>query len=106
LLTHARRCLLLVVNPAQGGAREVTPAAAERYWREAHTSGAASSQGSDEGGALPQHIPDAAFDIVYCQSPEEAARAVQNALLDFRHAPDQATCPERGSATTHSLFLS
>ena len=78
----------MVVNPAgERGAREVTPSAAEAAWREAHTTGAAAAQ--QQGGdplqpPEPVQAPEVAFEVAYVQTVEEAARAVQSALLDLR----------------------
>jgi hypothetical protein len=70
----------VAVNPAAAGGREISIPAAERHWREAHVSGAA----APEDGAQPPRVPEVAFDVVYVHTHAEAARAVQNALLDLR----------------------
>lgn len=75
----------MVVNPVERGAREVTPSAAESAWREAHTSGAAAPAGGDPSQpTLAARVPEVAFEVAYVQTVEEAARAVQSALLDLR----------------------
>lgn len=78
----------MVVNPAAGaGSREVSVPAAERHWHEAHVSGPAAPDAEDGGGSSQQQpvsVPEVDFDIAYVRTAAEAARAVQNALLQLR----------------------
>lgn len=80
----------MVVNPAAGGgSREVSIPAAERHWREAHVSGPAAPD--VEGQTLsqpPPDIPEVEFDVTYVRTAAEAAREVQNALLQLRWVPE------------------
>ncbi|CAL8464190.1 g3725 [Coccomyxa elongata] len=86
-LAPTKRCLLVVVNPAAGaGSREVSIPAAERHWHEAHVSGPAAPDAEDGGRSSQQPIavPEIEFGIAYVRTAAEAARAVQNALLQLR----------------------
>jgi D-alanyl-D-alanine dipeptidase len=74
--------MLVVVNPAERGSREVSHPMADRAWREAHTTGAAAQ--TEDGVSPADAVPDVEFDIVYVHSAAEAGRAIQNALLQLR----------------------
>ncbi len=90
----ADRCLLVVVNPAAGaGSREVSIPAAERHWHEAHVSGPAAPDAEDGSGSSQQPIavPKIDFDIAYVRTAAEAARVVQNALLQLRFGSHSST---------------
>ncbi len=74
-----------MVNPAAGaGSREVSVPATERHWREAHVSGPAAPDEGAGGASQPIEIPEVEFEIAYVRTTAEAARAVQNALLQLR----------------------
>ena len=77
--------MLVVVNPAERGAQEVSIPMAERAWREAHTTGAAAQT---ESGVEPSSAPDVEFELLCVRSAAEAARAIQSALLQLRCRPE------------------
>ena len=69
-----------MVVAAAGGARDATPAAAERHWRDAHAPGGMGAP-ADGSAAEP---PPAAFEVAYVRSVEDAHRALQAALAALR----------------------
>ena len=88
-----RRCLVWVVNPARGGQRELSGAAAERAWAEA--AAAEGRQGGGGGGGSPgagptqsqqqgeeREVP--AFEVAYVRSQEAALKQVQKELGRIR----------------------
>ena len=85
MISCAGRCLLVVVNPAAGaGSREVSVPAAERHWREAHVSGPAAPDDGAGPASQPIEPPEIEIEITYVRTMAEAARAMQNALLQLR----------------------
>jgi hypothetical protein len=85
MISCAGRCLLVVVNPAAGaGSREVSVPAVERHWREAHVSGPAAPDDGAGPASQPIEPPEVEIEITYVRTMAEAARAMQNALLQLR----------------------
>lgn len=75
------RCQVWVVNPARGGQRELSGAAAERAWQEA--AAAQFEQQQQQGAALGEAEgppPAPHFELAYVKSEEAALRQIQKEL--------------------------
>jgi hypothetical protein len=80
------RCQLWVVNPARGGQRELSGAAAERAWQEAAAGALAEQmqqQSQQSPGGQPQsqeQLAPPAFEVAYVKSSEAALKQLQKEL--------------------------
>ena len=74
------RALLVVVNPSASAAKEVSPAAAEKHWRDA-----VSQLAEEAGPSQSQQDPgELQFDVIYVQSNADACKAIHRALSSLR----------------------
>jgi hypothetical protein len=78
------RCQLWVVNPARGGQRELSGAAAERAWQEAAAGALAEQMQQQSPGGQPQSQQQVEappmFEVAYVKSSEAALKQLQKEL--------------------------
>ena len=78
------RCCVWVVNPARGGQRELSGAAAERAWAEA--AAAAAAEATEEGASQAERQrrewerEPPLFEVAYVRSQEAALKQLQREL--------------------------